>query len=156
MGTGRAALAAGLMTIALVIAGCGGGGNSSTGASPIAKAAFVKKADAICKKSSERLATGFVLFLKKHKNVKRPSEAEYEQLVGTILVPNVEREVKELRALGAPSGDEDRVGEIIEALEEGIETAESDPKAVAGSSDAVFGIASRLAKEYGLEVCGSR
>jgi hypothetical protein len=144
------------MALTLIVAGCGGGGDSTTSAKVIPKAVFIKKADAICEKGNERMAGAFVTFLKKHKNVKRPSEANYEELVGTILVPSVKQEVKAIRALGVPSGDEDRVSEFIEALEEGIDTAESDPKAVAGSSDVVFGIASRLAKEYGLQVCGSR
>jgi hypothetical protein len=149
-------LGAGVLAVTLIVAGCGGGGDEAS-TSAISKAAFAKKAEAICQKGSERAAAAFVSFLKKQKSdARHPSQADEEELVGKVLVPSVKREVKEFRALGAPSGDEDRVKAIIEALEEGVETAEDDPEAVASSSDAVFGIASRLAKEYGLEVCGSR
>jgi hypothetical protein len=143
------------LSAVLVIAGCGSGGDS-TNTNAISKEKFVKKADAICQQGNERMATAFASFLKKSKNITQASEAEYEKLVGKVLVPNVQREIGEIRALGAPSGDEDRVSEIVEALEEGVETAENDPAAVTNSSDAVFGIASRLAGEYGLTVCGSR
>jgi hypothetical protein len=155
MGTRGVSTIAGALVVALIIAGCGGGSDSSSGPT-ISKAVFIKKADAICKQGTERMAGAFVAFLKKNKNVKHPSEADEEELVGKVLVPSVKREVKELQALGAPSGDEDRVNAIVEALEEGVETAEDDPRAVVGSSDVVFGIASRLAGEYGLEVCSSR
>jgi hypothetical protein len=142
------------MVVALIVAGCGGG-NSSSGPT-ISKAVFIKKADAICKGSIERIEKSFVGYLRKSGGGIHPGKAAEEELVGKVLVPSVKREAKELRALGAPSGDEDRVDAIIGALEEGVETAESDPKAVTASSEVVFGIASRLAKEYGLEACGSR
>ncbi len=143
------------MVVALLIGGCGGSSDSSSGPT-ISKAVFIKKADAVCQGSIERIEKAFVAYLRKSGKGTHPGKAAEEELVGKVLVPSVKREVKELRALGAPSGDEDRVGAIVEALEEGVETAESDPKAVTASSDVVFGIASRLAKEYGLEACGTR
>jgi hypothetical protein len=152
-------LGAGALVFALVVAGCGGGGGSSDEVSTnaISKVAFAKKADVICQKGSERMAAAFVAALKKEKKaVGHQSQADEEALVGKVLVPSVKREIKEFRALGAPSGDEDRISAIVEALEEGVETAENDPEAVTSSSEAVFGIASRLAGEYGLKVCGSR
>ncbi len=139
---------------ASIAAGCGG--DSGDDANSPSKAVFIKKADAVCQKGTARMQRAFLSFLNKHKDLKRPSKSEYEKLVGALLVPSVEKEVKELRALAAPSGDEDAVDAIIGALEEGIETAEANPAAVANSSDAIFGIASRLAGEYGLETCGSR
>jgi hypothetical protein len=153
---GSIALTLGTLAILLIVAaGCGGGGDSNTSANAISKAAFVKKGDAVCQKGSERMAGGFGKYLKKSE-VTHPSKAVQEKLVVKVLVPSVRQEIKELHALGAPSGDEDRVAEIIKALEEGVETAEGNPEAVTNSSDVVFGIASRLAGEYGLEVCGGR
>ncbi len=153
MGRGLLALIAALV-VALLGAGCGGG-SSSSGES-ISKEEFVAKADAICKRSNERMEAGFGKILKDAKSLTKPSKAEYEMLVSEVMVPNLKREVAELRALGIPDGDEERVDAMLSALEEGEETAERNPKAVTASSDAVFGIASRIAGEYGLEVCGSR
>lgn len=155
MGRGTIAIAVAL-TVAVLVAGCGGGGDSSTTTVSVSKAAFIKKVDAVCQKGTERMQRAILVFLKQHKDVQRPNKAQSEKLVGTAIVPSVKTELKELKALDAPEADEDQVNAIIGALEEGLETAEDNPEAVVGSSDAVFGISGRLAGEYGAEVCGSR
>ncbi len=155
MGRGTIAIAVAL-TVAALMAGCGGGDDSSTTTVSVSKAAFIKKVDAVCQKGTERMQRAILVFLKQHKDVQRPNKAQSEKLVGTAIVPSVETELKELKALEAPEGDEERVDAIISALEEGLETAEGNPEAVVASSDAVFGISGRLAGEYGAEVCGSR
>lgn len=155
MGTGRGAFVAAAMVVALVVAGCGGG-DSSTTAGSISKEDFIAKADAICKKGTERLQKAIFAALKHPRNLTKVSEAEQIKIVTIAMVPNVSREVEELRALGVPEGDEEKVNAMIGALEEGVETAEQDPQAVTKSSDVVFGISSRIAGEYGLTVCASR
>jgi hypothetical protein len=155
MGTGRGALIAAAMAIALVVAGCGGG-DSGTAAGSISKEKFVVKADAICKNGTERMQAAIFAALKHPRNLTKVSQTEQEKIVTTAMVPSVEREVKELRALPVPEGDEERVDAMITALEEGIETAERNTEAVTKSSDVLFGISSRIAAEYGLEACGTR
>jgi uncharacterized lipoprotein YehR (DUF1307 family) len=159
MGTGRGAFVAAAMVIALVVTGCGGGSDSSSSSNTtgsISKAAFIKKADAVCQKGTERMQRAILGFLKQHKEVKRPNKVQSEKLVGAAIVPSVTTEIEDLKALEVPEGDEERVDAIIGALEEGLEIAEDNPEAVVSSSDAVFGISGRLAGEYGAEVCGSR
>jgi hypothetical protein len=157
MGTGRGVFVVAVVIIALVVAGCGGGSDdSSTAEGSVSKAAFIKKVDAVCQKGTERMQRAILVFLKQHKSVRRPNKAQSEKLVGTAIVPSVKTEIKELKALDAPEGDEERVDAIISALEEGLETAEGNPEAVAASSDAVFGISGRLAGEYGAVVCSTR
>jgi hypothetical protein len=96
-------------------------------------------------------------FLTNGKKLQKPSQADNEKFILTVLIPSLRREIKELRALGVPDGDEEKVEAMITSLEEGLDTAESNPEVVAaGSTDIVFGIASRLAGEYGIETCGSR
>ncbi len=156
MGRGTIAIVIALAAAALA-AGCGGGSDSSsTTTGSISKAAFIKKVDAVCQKGTERMQRAILVFLKQHQDVKRPNKAQSLKLVGTAIVPSVKTEIKELKALDAPEGDEERFNAIIGALEEGLETAEGNPEAVVASSDAVFGISGRLAGEYGAEVCGSR
>lgn len=157
MRTQGIALVIGMLGVSLLAAGCGGGDGSDSSTGPaISKVAFIKKADAVCTGGNKRMEVGFARFLQENKNIRHPTEADYEELVVKVLVPNVSKEIKEIRALGAPDGDEDRVDDFLEALEEGIEAAERDPKVVITNSSVVFGISSRLAKEYGLEVCSSR
>jgi hypothetical protein len=152
MGRGSLALIAALV-VALLVASCGGGDSSDAS---ISKEEFIAKADVICKQSNERMEAGFAKYLKGARSLTKPNAPEVEKLVGKVMVPNLKREIAKLRALGIPDGDEERVGAMLSALEEGEETAERNPKAVTASSDAVFGIAARIAGEYGLEVCGSR
>ena len=155
MGTGRRALVAAAIVVALVLVGCGGG-DSSTAAGSISKEEFIAKADAICKKGTERLQAAIAGVLKNQPNITKVTKGEQEKIVATVMVPSISREAKELRALGVPDGDDERVDAMISALEEGVETAKRDPEAVTKSSDVIFGIASRIAGEYGAEVCGSR
>jgi hypothetical protein len=62
MGTGRGAFVV-AMVIALVVVGCGGG-DSSTTVGSISKEDFIVKADAICKKGTERLQKAIFAALK--------------------------------------------------------------------------------------------
>jgi CRISPR/Cas system-associated endoribonuclease Cas2 len=156
MGTGRGTCVVVALVITLAVAGCGGSSDSSSSTGSISKEKFVAKADAICKKGTERLQKAIFAALKNPRNLSKVSKAEQIKIVTTAMVPNVSQEAKELRALGVPDGDEEKVDAMITALEEGVETAERDPQAVTQSSDAVFGISSRIAAEYGLKACSTR
>jgi hypothetical protein len=159
MGRGPLALIAAVILAALFVAGCGGSGDSSSGDS-ISKEEFIAKADAICKAGNEQMEKELFTFLRKNRtggSLRKPSVEQNEKFIVDVLIPNLRREIKEIKALGVPAGDEERVDAIIAALEEGLETAEDETATVAaGTSDIVFGIASRLAGEYGATVCGSR
>src|SRR3954468_1703169 len=109
MGTGRGALVVGAMVVALAVAGCGGGSDSSSSTGSISKEKCVVKADAICKKGTERLQEAIFAALKNPRNLAKVSKAEQVKIVTTAMVPNVSREAKELRALGVPDGDEEKV-----------------------------------------------
>jgi len=156
MGRGPTTLIVAVIAAALFAVGCGGSDDSDSSASSISKAEFIAKADAICKKGTERMQVAIAKVLKDQPNITKVSKDEQLAIVTKVMVPSVSREVKELRALGVPDGDDERVDAMITALEEGVETAERDPEVVTKSSDAIFGIASRIGGEYGLTVCGSR
>jgi hypothetical protein len=156
MGTRGVSIFAAVLAVAAILSGCGGGGDSSSDGGSISKAAFVKQAEAVCKSNTRRLQRDIIRVLRTKHGIRKPSPKENVYLVGAVIVPNVRREVKELRALSVPSEDKDTIDAMIGALEDGLETAEKDPKAVTSTSDVVFGIASRLAAEYGLEACGTR
>jgi hypothetical protein len=155
MGTRGVLAIVAVLAVVSIVAGCGGG-DSGTTTDAISKAAFIKKADAICKRGTERMQRKILAVLRTKNGIRKPRPSESKMLVGEIIVPSVRTEVQALRALEIPAGDEDRVEAMIGALEEGLETAEDSPQAVASSSDVVFGIASRIAGEYGLTDCGAR
>jgi hypothetical protein len=157
MGRGPLALIAAVIVAALLV-GCGGSDDSS--GESISKEEFIAKADAICKKGNEGMEKELYKFLRQSRSggaLRKPSVEQNEKFIVTVLIPNLRREIKEIKALGIPDGDEERIEALIAALEEGLETAEDETATVAaGTSDIVFGIASRLAGEYGATVCGSR
>jgi hypothetical protein len=156
MGRGPTTLVVAVIAAVLLVAGCGGGSDSGSSANPISKEEFIAKADAICKKGVKRMQSGIFAAIKVPQNLTKVSSREQEKIVTTVMVPSVSREAKELRALGVPDGDEEKVDAIITTLEEGVETAERDPQAVTKSSDVLFGISSRIAGEYGLKACSIR
>jgi hypothetical protein len=147
----------GALAIVLVATGCGGGGDSTeVTAASISKAQFIKQAEAICESGNKQLQIDFAAFLKNNAGIEHPTEATYAELVNTVVAPDIEREVEELRELGAPSADLDQVQAMLDAREESVALAEEDPQAVTHNSEKVFAKASKLAKEYGMETCATR
>jgi hypothetical protein len=142
----------GVVVIGLFTAGCGGGNDAAS----ISKAEFVKRADAVCAETGEQIASGVGSFVAGYDGKEPEGEARAAaeaELVETVMVPNKENEVEQLREIGAPQGDEDQVEAIADALEEGIDEAKKRPEeAVQGKSRSILE-AEQLARDYGLKGC---
>jgi hypothetical protein len=147
------AMMAGAAATAVIAAGCGSSGDST---SSLTKAEFIKQGDAICKKGNKEIEEGFESFAKQNDipQNQEPSKAEGKELVETVLVPSVSSQSEELRALAAPSGDEAEITAMLDSLDEGLEEAEEDPEALFGAKSDPFGPANQKAAQYGLKVCG--
>jgi hypothetical protein len=154
-----------LMALAAVaalalIAGCGGGSDSSGSTdattSSLTKAQFLKQGNAICAKGNKEIEEGFEEFGKEHHFSKKnqPSQAELEEAAEEVLIPNIRREIDDIRALGAPSGEEAEVEAVLAAAEKGLEKGEEDPGAMIEEGEGPFKEANKLAREYGLVKCG--
>jgi len=152
---GPLALLAGALAVALVIAGCGSSDSSSTTAS-LSKAEFVKQGNAICKAGNKEIEEGFEEFTKENNlsKTKPPSKAIQEEAAETILIPAINNQVEEIRALGTPEGDEGEVDEILTDAEEAVEEGEEDPTSLLGAEPAKFKELNKESREYGLTVCG--
>jgi hypothetical protein len=142
------------LAAALVVSMVGCGSDSSTAS--VTKAEFIKKAEAACEKGSEGIQKDFAAFIKKHENVKNPTKADFAELVDVAMVPSITTEITELKAIGAPSGDEGQVDAIVKAREVSVKKAEDEPELVVQESKKIFGEASQLAKAYGLKACATR
>lgn len=151
------ALLAGALTIALVAAGCGGSDDSnSESTASLTKAEFVKEGNAICTKGNAKIESEFEAFTK-DRNLsenKAPSKVVQEEAAEEILIPLISSQVEELRALGAPEGDEGEVEKILTGAEEAIEEGEEDPASLLGNGPGKFKEVNKQAREYGLTVCG--
>ena len=128
-------------------------------APPITKAAFIKRADALCERVRTKLVTELTALLQEHGATARGgsgkalSELEPEA-VGAILVPNYEAELNGMRALGAPRGDEAQISAILVAMEGVVAEAQAEPLAFsvpASEGPAKHAIA--ISRKYGLDIC---
>lgn len=136
-----------LLLLAFSVAGCGSGAESANSTSAaIAKAAFVRKADAICAITKQKVLAGF----RKVSNEQvEHFQAAKIAMMAEVAIPALEAQVEEIRALGAPAGDADRVDAILEATQEAIDEG---PQKLARSYT-FYGKTAKLATEYGLTAC---
>lgn len=152
------ALFAALALLAIVVAGCGGGSdstNTDATTSSLTKAEFLKQGNAVCAKGNKEIEEGFEEFEKENGlQNKRPTNAQLTEAIETIVIPKVRQQIEGVKALGAPSGEEAEVEAITDAAEEALEKGEEDPAALAGGKADPFTKANKLANEYGLVKCG--
>jgi hypothetical protein len=141
------ALVWGVLALALVIAGCGGGDETTA----LTKGQFLKQGNEICKQQTEKRNAEIRKAIEGKDQTKLLPLAQREKLVLETL-PAYAEVPKRLQALGAPEGDEKEVEAITTAMEEAVKSVEADPKAALESTKQFFK-ASKLASEYGLEEC---
>jgi hypothetical protein len=155
----------GMIAVGLVVAGCGGSSSSSTstgasgasgatGASgtPLSKSEFVAKGNAICKQGNQDIdKAGHTLF----GSGQKPSQADMQKFATDTLIPSVQSEIDQIKALTPPAGDEDQVNAITAAAQSALNKAKTDPSLLIqqGGSDP-FAHANDLANAYGLTECG--
>jgi hypothetical protein len=144
------ALLAGVLALALVAAGCGSSDDSTTDSTTasLTKAQFLKQGNAICDAGNKEINAGFEEALPKGK---QPSEAELSEAMETVLIPSVTKQVEEIRALGAPEGEEEAIEDFLTGAEEELEKGEEDPASLA--TDASFNKTSQEAEAIGLTSC---
>ena len=148
MSKGLIALAAGVLLVALV-AGCG-----SSDSSALTKAEFIKQADQICAKGEKSIENGAEKFAEENNvDTEKPTKGQQEEVIKTVVAPEIRKQAEEIDDLGAPKGEESEVEAIVTAVEEGADELESKPaQLIEGKNPLEAG--SKLAKEYGLKVCG--
>ena len=142
------ALLIAVAAVAFVAAGCGSDSSTTDSTASLTKAEFVKQGNAICDAGNKEINAGFEEFLPKGK---QPSKAELDEAMETVLIPSVTKQVEEIRALGAPEGEEEAVEDFLVGAEEELEKGEEEPASLA--TDASFNKTSQEAKALGLTSC---
>jgi ABC-type lipoprotein release transport system permease subunit len=133
------------LVAALVAAGCGGGGDDSS-TSSLTKSEWIAKADAICQQGNQTINQA----AQQQFGNQRPTAAEVQQFATGTALPNTQEQVDKIKALGAPSGDEDQVNKILDTVQADIDKA----KSAGDIENSTFSDGNALAKQYGLKVCG--
>jgi hypothetical protein len=150
--------------LGLVAVGCGGGQDETTTAAQITikrgslpKAQFIKQADAICTTGREEWEKAFRNFLRNNNNANEVSKSEELALakvaVSGVLEPVFKKEIARIRALGAPAGDEERVGAILTGIQQGLEEGVSSPINFIRTTKSLDR-ATKLSNAYGFTACG--
>jgi hypothetical protein len=146
----------GVLAIALIAAGCGGGDDTTSTTAALTKAEFLKQGNQVCREGNKEINAGFEEFQKKNNlsRTKEPTEAQKKEVAETVVIPGIAKQVEGVAALEAPSGEEDKVDAIVESAEEALETAEEDPAAFVGEEgNDAFAETDKLASAYGLTAC---
>jgi hypothetical protein len=145
------AMLVGALAIAIV-AGCGGGDDDGDSGS-LTKAEFIKQADAICANGDKTISADFEDFAEEKGIKDEPDKAQQEEAIVEVVAPAVQEQADEIKALGAPDGDEKQIEAMLTAVEEGVEDLEENPSQLTeGKNPLAKG--SKLARDYGLEKCG--
>lgn len=132
-----------------VMAGCGGDDESSS----LSKAEFTKEADAICARQEEKKNKDLIAAYKKYGEEGRKGKKAQADFILEAALPPIAQMTEELADLGAPSGEEDKVEAMVQALEEEIQNIEDDPIGTATGKVGDFDKANKLAKELNLKAC---
>jgi hypothetical protein len=151
----RTLLVLGLIAIgALVFSGCGEDDSTADTTAAITKAALIKKADAICVKTSQELTRTAEDF-SKEKGLSAEQSLNKAQVgeLTELALPPIVRQFEEIRDLDVPAGDEEKVNAILSAAEGAIEEAEDDSSVIYGADGGAFAKTNRLSAEYGMKKC---
>jgi hypothetical protein len=154
------------LVAALALAGCGGdGGSAEEGIADEqpTKKQYLARGDAICADAQAELA-------RLQPKIDKARAASGDEQAG--LAEEIWREQleildgfsSEIKALGAPAGDEERVGEFVRSLDEGeeqgreildhVEDGEEPPQELVNDYAQAAYRGNALARAYGFKVCG--
>jgi hypothetical protein len=145
------AFGATLLVAALGVAGCGSSSGSSAssaaGSAPtISKRAFLAKANAICVKGNAESKAA------RAKLGASPTEEQIVAFVRGTEVPAVQRQIDELRALGAPAGAQATVKKMLGLAQQAVSRVKIVPTILTTGED-VFASFAAIAHPYGLTSC---
>ncbi|MGK2956594.1 MAG: hypothetical protein ACSLFI_13120 [Solirubrobacterales bacterium] len=144
----KAAACSVVVAFALGVAGCGGSDDDSSDDS-ITKTEFVAQANAICAESNTAIESAES---EAFSGNQQPTDADIEAFVNDTVIPQVDEQLTSIEELGAPEGEEDQVNEILDAANQALDEAKTDPASLAGNADP-FADANKLAAAYGLNEC---
>ncbi len=155
---GRGILAATCILLALILPGCGDEAATGETDGALSKAEFVRQADAICTKARNEIIQKNVGQIRKLADDPKAREDFEYKLVETAVIPALEHEVAQVKALGTPPGNAAPIEQMLKLTEGAIDEAKSEPETYVSGDDyrwgnEHFGAAHKLALAYGMENC---
>jgi hypothetical protein len=140
------------LVLGLAAVGCGSSSKSSTTSStatpiPLSKPQFLAKGNAICEQGNRRLASAEKALGSK------PTKTQIASFVAATFAPEIQSQIDGLRALGAPSGEQPAISNMLAAAQTDLTRIKRNPSLLAGGAG--FTDFVRLAHPYGLTACAS-
>jgi hypothetical protein len=145
-----AILTAGLFALVVAaLAGCGGGDSSGSTASGPTKVAFVKEAQALCKRGAEARHNALQRASEGAAGNSAPNPAAIKELLVAKVVPVYEKTVKELGELTPPAESKEQFEDVMAALEATAAELHQNPLA-----NPALEKAAKATAAYGIPACG--
>jgi len=132
------------LLLSLEVGGCGGSDEE-----PLTKRKFIAKGEEICRNAKREQ------FRLRAEVLKQWPNAEETHLVKPAAVPAMEREIRRLKALNPPVGDEKKVQAIIRGLENGVVDSAYDPLDLLVAVSEPFATTRKLERRYGFKICAT-
>jgi hypothetical protein len=139
------------VSLTALAAGCGSGG--SAGAGSLTKAQFIKRGNAICRQGEKEILAAYSAASGGPGSSSSLTRGKIERVITASVLPVLQGEADGLANLGAPQGDEGKIGAIVEKIEAAVAKGEKDPGSFLGTRP--MAEAGGLAEEYGLNECGT-
>lgn len=140
-----------LLVLVALMVGCGSSSTTATSEAPLTKAEFIRQGDEICQAGNKASTTEIKQFAKENGFGPEPNQAQFEEAVTEVLVPNLKRQTDELDELAPPAKDEEKIEALIASLRETITKMEKNPSSL---EENVLAEPIRLENAYGFKVCG--
>ena len=141
-----------VLALGLVAAGCGDDDDSGDdGGEALTKEEYVAQGNAICEEGDKEIEAGFREVAPANQ---QPTPEEIETVVSETLVPSVQGQIDDLRALSPPEGDEETLNAIYDDAQAALDSIEADPSILsAGDSPDPFADVNQRIGDYGLTAC---
>ena len=145
-----AAILPGAVVVAVLVGGCGGGSEASSGPT---KAEFAEQADAVCAKRKREWQGALVSYKKevRAEGAQNKPAIQLEladELLRDPMLPALEDQLERLEKLEAPEGNEAQAKKMLRALSGAIREVED--KGVKALSEAAFASFEKQAKALGV------
>jgi hypothetical protein len=140
--------------VGVCVAGCGSSSSTSTETTAaISKAEFVAKGNAVCARGEKAQEAEINAYVKKNGlEKKEPTKAQEAEIVETVFAPNIQSQIDGVKALGAPSGEEQQVSSALELSQQTLERIEANPELAFGKKSP-FAAAGKQLHALGLKEC---
>lgn len=138
--------------------GTGGGGDrGGAEAADVssAKERFLKRGNSLCRETSRGLLDELEAHIVENRERFDAEQKAFLVAIDEVLLARLEDQIRKIRGLEVPQGDEDEVEAFLRRLEQSIEEVRATDALVEGEQPfyGEFGPAGRLARAYGLRDC---